>query len=208
MIKRLVVFASGSGSNFKAIYNNIREQKIENAKIELLVSNNPNSGSVSFAKNNSINTFIVNQKTHPNRSTYIKSLNDRLLSCNPHLIILAGYMKLIPKEVVEEFNNKIINIHPGKLPEFGGKGFYGMNVHNAVFRNKETQTGATIHFVDYNYDTGPILMQKKINIKKDKSPAQIAKKVLKIEHEIYPKAVNFFCENKILWEDNKPIIKE
>ena len=189
-MKRLVVFASGSGSNFKAIYNNIKEQKIENAKIELLVSNNPNSGSVSFAKNNSINTFIVNQKTHPNRSAYIKSLNDRLLSCNPHLIILAGYMKLIPKEVVEEFNNKIINIHPGKLPEFGGKGFYGMNVHSAVINSKINSTAVTIHYVNEEYDKGLTIHEEPIEVYKDDTAESLSKRVLSYEHKLYSKIIN------------------
>ena len=189
-MKRLVVFASGSGSNFKAIYNNIKEQKIENAKIDLLVSNNPNSGSVSFAKNNSINTFIVNQKTHPNRSSYIKSLNDRLLSCNPHLIILAGYMKLIPKEVVEEFNNKIINIHPGKLPEFGGKGFYGMNVHSAVIKSKINSTAVTIHYVNEEYDKGLTIHEEPIEVYKDDTAESLSKRVLSYEHKLYSKVIN------------------
>ena len=189
-MKRLVVFASGSGSNFKAIYNNIKEQKIENAKIDLLVSNNPNSGSVSFAKNNSINTFIVNQKTHPNRSSYIKSLNDRLLSCNPHLIILAGYMKLIPKEVVQEFNNKIINIHPGKLPEFGGKGFYGMNVHSAVIKSKINSTAVTIHYVNEEYDKGLTIHEEPIEVYKDDTAESLSKRVLSYEHKLYSKVIN------------------
>ena len=189
-MKRLVVFASGSGSNFKAIYNTIKEQKIENAKIDLLVSNNPNSGSVSFAKNNSINTFIVNQKTHPNRSSYIKSLNDRLLSCNPHLIILAGYMKLIPKEVVEGFNNKIINIHPGKLPEFGGKGFYGMNVHSAVIKSKINSTAVTIHYVNEEYDKGLTIHEEPIEVYKDDTAESLSKRVLSYEHKLYSKVIN------------------
>ena len=189
-MKRLVVFASGSGSNFKAIYNNIKDQKIENANIELLVSNNSNSGSVLFAKNNSINTFIVNQKTHPNRSAYIKSLNDQLLSCKPHLIILAGYMKLIPKEVVEAFKNKIINIHPGKLPEFGGKGFYGMNVHNAVISSKVNSTAVTIHYVNEEYDKGLTIHEEPIEVYKDDTAESLSKRVLSYEHKLYSKIIN------------------
>ena len=189
-MKRLVVFASGGGSNFKAIYNNIKKQKIENAKIELLVSNNPNSGSVSFAKNNLIDTFIVNQKTHPSRLAYVKSLNDRLLSCNPHLIILAGYMKLIPKEVVEAFNNKIINIHPGKLPEFGGKGFYGMNVHSAVINSKINSTAVTIHYVNEEYDKGLTIHEEPIEVYKDDTAESLSKRVLSYEHKLYSKVIN------------------
>ena len=189
-MKRLIVFASGSGSNFKAIYNNIKKQKIKNANIELLVSNNSKSGAVLFAKNNSINTFIINQKIHPDRKEYIKSLNDRLLSCNPHLIILAGYMKLIPKEVVKLFNNKIINIHPGKLPEFGGKGYYGLNVHNAVISSKVNKTAVTIHYVNEEYDEGLTIHEEPIEVFKNDTAESLSNRVLSYEHKLYSKIIN------------------
>ena len=189
-MKRLIVFASGSGSNFKAIYNNIKKQKIKNANIELLVSNNSKSGAVLFAKNNSINTFIINQKIHPDRIEYIKSLNDRLLSCNPHLIILAGYMKLIPKEVVKLFNNKIINIHPGKLPEFGGKGYYGLNVHNAVISSKVNKTAVTIHYVNEEYDEGLTIHEEPIEVFKNDTAESLSNRVLSYEHKLYSKIIN------------------
>ena len=206
MKKNIAVFASGTGSNFININNKIKKNQI-NGQICLLVSNNPNSGAVKFCIDNKINFFIYNDKSFPNDIDNQK-LIDEILSFNIDLILLAGYMKKISKNFIDLFNQKILNIHPSLLPLYGGKGFYGMNVHNAVFKNKDTETGATIHFVDYNYDTGPILMQKKINITKNDTPVDIAGKVLKVEHEIYPKAVNFFCNDKILWENNKPIIKE
>ena len=206
MKKNIVVFASGTGSNFININNKIKKNKI-NGQICLLVSNNPNSGAVKFCIDNKINFFIYNDKSFPNDIDN-QRLIDEILSFNIDLILLAGYMKKISKNFIDLFNQKILNIHPSLLPLYGGKGFYGMNVHNAVFKNKDTETGATIHFVDYNYDTGPILIQKKINITKNDTPVDIAGKVLKVEHEIYPKAVNFFCNDKILWKNNKPIIKE
>ena len=206
MKKNIAVFASGTGSNFININNKIKKNQI-NGQICLLVSNNPNSGAVKFCIDNRINFFIYNDKNFPNDINN-QRLIDEMLSFNIDLILLAGYMKKISKNFIDLFNQKILNIHPSLLPLYGGKGFYGMNVHNAVFKNKDTQTGATIHFVDYNYDTGPILIQKKINITKNDTPVDIAEKVLKVEHEIYPKAVNFFCNDKILWKNNKPIIKE
>ena len=200
----LAIFASGTGSNFINIYNNIINGKI-NANLNILISNNPNCQAVNFAKNNGINYSIINKFK-------CKSIMDEILDVlnnnNIHLVLLAGYMKKISKNFIDLFNKKIMNIHPSLLPLYGGKGFYGMNVHNAVFKNKDKETGVTIHFVDYNYDTGPILMQKKIDINETDTPFEIASKVLKIEHEIYPKAVNFFCNDKILWKNNKPIIEE
>ena len=206
MKKNIAVFASGTGSNFININNKVKNNKI-NAKICLLVSNNSNSGAVKFCSKNNIDFFIYNDKKFPNDINN-KQLIDKMFFYKIDLILLAGYMKKISKIFIDSFNKKIMNIHPSLLPHYGGKGFYGMKVHEAVFKNKEKKTGATIHFVDYNYDTGPILMQKKIDIVKNDTPIEISKKVLKIEHEIYPKAVDFFCNNKILWKNNKPIIKE
>ena len=159
MKKNIAVFASGTGSNFININNEIKKNKI-NAKICLLISNNSNSGAVKFCINNKIDFFIYNDKKFPNDINNQK-LIDKIIPYEIDLVLLAGYMKRISKNFIDLFDKKIMNIHPSLLPLYGGKGFYGMNVHNAVFRNKETQTGATIHFVDYNYDTGPILMQKK-----------------------------------------------
>jgi len=206
MKKNIVVFASGTGSNFININNRIKKNQI-NAKICLLVSNNPNSGAVKFCIDNRIDFYIYNDKRFPNDFNN-KKLIDKILSYSIDLVVLAGYMKKISKNFIDLFNNRIMNIHPSLLPLYGGKGFYGMKVHNAVFKNKEKETGATVHFVDYHYDTGPILIQKKIRVMENDTPIEIANKVLKIEHEIYPKAVNFFCDNKILWKNNKPIIKE
>jgi len=206
MKKNIAVFASGTGSNFININNKIKNDKI-NAKICLLVSNNSNSGAIKFCLKNNIDFFIYNDKKFPDDINN-KKLIDKMLIYKIDLILLAGYMKKISRKFIDLFNNRIMNIHPSLLPLYGGKGFYGMKVHEAVFKNKEKETGATIHFVDYHYDTGPILMQKKIKIAKSDTPINISKKVLKIEHEIYPEAVNFFCNNQILWKNNKPIIKE
>ena len=204
--KNIAVFASGAGSNFINIHNKIKKNKI-NARICLLVSNNAKSGAVMFCIDNDINFLIYNDKRFPNDINN-QELIDKMHFHKIDLILLAGYMKKISRNFIDLFNKKIMNVHPSLLPLYGGRGFYGMNVHNAVFKNKEKETGATIHFVDYNYDTGPILIQKKINIEKNDDPVRIADKVLKIEHQIYPKAVSFFCDNKISWNNNKPIIEE
>ena len=159
MKKKIVIFASGSGSNFKNIYKYIRLKNI-NAEISLLVSNNSNSGAVEYAKSLGINTFIystIKFKDDKNQNVLFKKIN----KYKPELILLAGYLKKISKLIINHYDKKILNIHPSLLPKYGGKGFYGMNVHKKVYKNKDNISGATIHFVDYNYDTGPILMQKK-----------------------------------------------
>tara|TARA_Y100000996_G_C22334343_1_gene565827 strand:+ start:129 stop:749 length:621 start_codon:yes stop_codon:yes gene_type:complete len=206
MKKKIVIFASGSGSNFIKICENISLKNI-NAKILLLVSNNSKSGAVKYAKSLGINVFIYSNikfKDDKNQNILFQEIN----KYKPDLILLAGYLKKISKSIINFYDKKILNIHPSLLPKYGGKGFYGMNVHKNVYKNKDNISGATIHFVDYNYDTGPILIQKQISLDKCDSPKQIAKKVLNVEHQIYPKAVELFCNNKIIWTDNKPIIKE
>ena len=187
----MAVFASGSGSNFINLFNKTTNNNL-NGKIVLLVSNNPNSGAVKFAKNSDISVKIINKFRYKNKTTINKEYKSSLKEKKIDLILLAGFMKKIPVDLIKIYRNKILNIHPSLLPKYGGKGFFGMNVHNAVFNSNEKFSGATVHFVNKEYDRGPILIQKKVEIQSCKGPNEIAKKVLKIEHEIFPKAVQIF----------------
>jgi len=205
MKKSIVVFASGTGSNFINIFQKINLNNL-NAKVCLLVSNNPKCGAVNFASNKKIDVFIYNERIFPNDCNQMVLLK-KLESYNANLILLAGYMKKISHLIVDRFKNKIMNIHPSLLPLYGGQGFYGMKVHMEVFKNKEKKTGATVHFIDNNYDTGPILIQESTQISLNENAESIAKKVLKIEHKIYFEAVSLFCNDKIYWNDNKPLVK-
>ena len=188
MLTKIAVFASGTGSNFINIVDKINQFKL-NAEVVLLISNNPGSGSVKFAIKNNINVEIINKfrcKEEKNINLKYKlSLKENKID----LILLAGFMKKIPVDIVKIYENKILNIHPSLLPDYGGKGFYGMNVHNAVFNSKDKFSGATVHYVNERYDKGPILIQKKIDVQDCNSPDEIATKVLKVEHEIFPEAV-------------------
>tara|TARA_Y100001936_G_scaffold240989_1_gene276215 strand:- start:177 stop:776 length:600 start_codon:yes stop_codon:yes gene_type:complete len=194
MLTRIAVFASGTGSNFINIVDKINQFKL-NAEVVLLISNNPGSGSVKFAIKNNINVEIINKfrcKEENNINLKYKlSLKENKID----LILLAGFMKKIPVDIVKIYENKILNIHPSLLPDYGGKGFYGMNVHNAVFNSKDKFSGATVHYVNERYDKGPILIQKKIDIQDCNSPNEIGKKVLKVEHEIFPEAVKKHLKN-------------
>ena len=204
--KNIIVFASGGGSNFKNIFEKICSQNLP-MNLCLLVSNNKDCGAVQYAKKNDIDFFIYNKLYFPNDDQQ-KYLYEKIKSKSPDLIVLAGYLKKISKLIVKAYNKKILNIHPSLLPKYGGKGNYGMRVHNKVYENKDIISGATIHFVDYNYDTGPILIQKSVSLDKFDNPKRIAEKVLKIEHEIYPKAIKYFCYDQISWKKNVPKIKE
>ena len=187
----IAVFASGAGSNFINLFNKIASNNL-NGSIVLLVSNNPNSGAVKFAKNNDICIKIINKFRYKDKATINKEYKSSLKENKINLILLAGFMKKIPVDLIKIYRNKILNIHPSLLPNYGGKGFFGMNVHNAVFNSNEKFSGATVHYVNKDYDRGPILIQKKVEIQNCKGPNEIAKKVLEIEHEIFPKAVQIF----------------
>ncbi len=203
----ICVFASGTGSNFKSIHSSTIMQD-HPGKIVLLVSNNPNCGAVKYASQNDIQTEIFNTFRYPDITEYSDNLLQVLNRMEIELILLAGYIKKIPDKIVDTFNNKILNIHPALLPKFGGRGFFGMKVHEAVIQSGEIWSGVTIHFVNKEYDCGPILVQKSVSVHKEDTAETLSNRVLEVEHKIYPEAVKAFCENRIKWINNKPEILE
>ena len=206
-MKKIAVFVSGGGSNFIAIHRQIIQGNIL-GKIVMVFSNNPNCGAIKFAEENSIPIFIINAARYPNAHTRDEFLLETCLKAEIDLICLAGFMKMLPQNIVKQYEYRILNIHPGLLPEFGGKGFYGMRVHEAVINTGKRESGATVHFVDEIYDHGPIILQKKVEVMETDTPESLAARVLKLEHELFPEVVKAFCENKIIMENNKPKILE
>ena len=207
MLKKIVVFASGTGSNFRKIKEFIDNKKIK-GNIVLLISNNPKCGAVEFSKLNNIDYKIINDFRYKNEENKNHEYELVLKSYKAELILLAGFMKKIPDNIISIYKNKIMNIHPSMLPKYGGSGFYGMKVHREIIKNKENNTGATVHFVNEQYDKGPIIIQKQIKVQNSDTPKSLASRVLKVEHEIYPKAVKAFCSNKITIKDNQVKINE
>jgi phosphoribosylglycinamide formyltransferase-1 len=203
----IAVFASGRGSNLMAILNAIKEGKL-NAKISLVISNNSNAGALEIAKANGIDALHISRKQFSSDEEYVQKILNELKSRNVELIVLAGYMKKIPSEIIKEYPNKILNIHPALLPSFGGKGMYGLNVHKAVIESGVKITGVTVHIVDEEYDHGPIVMQRAVEVRDDDTPETLAERVLKVEHEIYPQAIKLFVEGKIKISGRKVIIKD
>lgn len=189
----VAVFVSGRGSNLRALFEKISK---EDVKICAVISDKKDCGAVEFAEVNSIPVFFVSKKNEDCFISYIKLAAD-LKNLNVDLIVLAGFLKKIPDEFVDEFENKIINIHPALLPSHGGKGMYGLNVHKAVFEAKETISGATVHFVDKIYDNGKIIEQRSVSVIDAKSPEEIAERVLRIEHELLPEVVQKFSKGYI-----------
>lgn len=188
--------ASGSGTNFQSIIDAIKNGSL-NADPILLISNNSKAFALERAKNEGLQSYHISSIKYPNE----KELNEKLLSIfyknNINLIVLAGYMKKIDISIINEFDNRITNIHPALLPKYGGKGMYGMNVHKAVIDAGETESGATVHLVNSEFDKGQILAQKKVAIEKDDTPETLAAKVLTIEHKLYPETLQNIAIGKI-----------
>jgi len=189
-MNNLVVFASGGGSNFRNIFKNTKNNIIKDCKVSLLVSNNINSNAILYAREQKIDTFIINYQRYPDEQEYIEALIKKISQYHPSLVVLAGFMKLIPKKIINRFKNKIINIHPGKLPEFGGKGYYGMNVHRAVIDSGTKSTAVTVHYVNEEYDRGMIIHEEIIDVMEDDTPETLSERVLKYEHKIYSDVIN------------------
>lgn len=172
----IAIFASGKGSNAENI---IKHFRYKSHKI-IVFTNNDNAGVIEIAWNYNVNCIIFNK---------YENLNSILQSNQIDFIVLAGYVKLIPSDVVSNYQGRIINIHPSLLPKYGGKGMWGMNVHNSVIDNKEKESGITIHYVSENYDEGQIIEQHKCEILLCDTPESLAKKISLLEREYFPKCI-------------------
>ncbi|GAB4814123.1 hypothetical protein N2152v2_001169 [Parachlorella kessleri] len=206
--KRLAVFVSGGGSNLKAIHSAVLDGQI-NGEVAVVVSNAPTCGGCHYAQSQGIPTITYPApKADPSAGLTAEQLivalrNEHQVDC----VVLAGYLKLIPCDLVRAFKRSILNIHPGLLPSFGGKGYYGQKVHAAVIASGARFSGPTIHFVDEEYDTGPILAQAVVPVYPTDTPQQLAARVLKEEHRLYPQCVAALVDGRITWrEDGIPIM--
>ena len=188
-LKKIILFASGSGSNAEKICKYFKKKK--NVSLELLVCNNPNAKVLKKTNKYFINSMIIDYESFYNSSAVL----EKILNINPSLIVLAGFLWKIPEKLIKAFPEKIINIHPALLPKFGGKGMYGINIHNAVIEKKETKSGITIHYVNKNYDEGEVIFQKTIDIKKNETPEELSSRILKLEHNFFPRIINQVLES-------------
>tara|TARA_B100000497_G_scaffold21165_1_gene24988 strand:- start:1150 stop:1731 length:582 start_codon:yes stop_codon:yes gene_type:complete len=186
--KNIVVFASGSGSNAVKIYEYF--SGLNNVNIASLYCNNPNAKVLERFKSFNIDTVLFS-KDDLKSNIILNSLKN----VNPDLIVLAGFLLKIPKDITNFFKNKIINIHPALLPLYGGKGMYGENIHKAVIKNKDKMSGLTIHYVNDKYDDGTIIFQKTIRIEPGETPLSLSKKILTEEHINYPVEIGKLLAN-------------
>ncbi len=185
----IAVLGSGRGSNFQTILAAIQQGRIPNARIAVVISNNSGAGILEIARNNSLPAVHLSHRQFPTEDEFVDALLSLLRVHGVDFIVLAGYMKRIHPRVIEAYRRRIINIHPALLPRHGGAGMYGHHVHEAVIAAGDRISGATVHFVDEEYDHGSIVLQKTVSVTRDDTPETLAAKVLDIEHEIYPEAI-------------------
>lgn len=184
---KIGVLISGGGTNLQAIIDGCENKSI-NGEVRVVISNKEEAYGLERARNHKITAICEKDE---NKIIEILKENE------VELVILAGYLKIVSPKLVDEYRNKIINIHPSLIPAFCGKGYYGEKVHQGVIDYGAKVTGATVHFVDEGADTGPIIMQKTIEVKQDDDAKKLAERVLEVEHEILTKSISMFCENKL-----------
>lgn len=192
------VLISGGGTNLQAIIDETKSGGI-NGTIKLVISNKENAYGLEMARLSGIKAVY-----ETNEDKIIGLLKEN----NIDLIVLAGYLKIITSKFVDEFRNKIINIHPSLIPSFCGKGYYGEKVHQGVIDYGAKVTGATVHFVDEGADTGAIIMQEAVNVEQDDDAKSLAKRVLEVEHRILKESIRLFCENKLSIQGRRVFINE
>jgi len=185
----LGILASHNGTNAQAVIDAFKQGKTK-AKVTVIISNNSNAGVLERAEKEHIPHYHLSRQTHPDPNVLDEIILNTLIKHNVELVLLAGYMKKLGSKTLAYYKNRIINIHPALLPKYGGKGMYGLNVHKAVIKNKEKETGITIHIVDGEYDHGKIINQMRIPIKSDETPESLQKRVLEYEHTYLVETLN------------------
>lgn len=204
----IAVFVSGGGTNLQAIIDNIEDGSISKAKIALVISNKADAYALERAKKHNIKTKVISKKDFDDRIDYINAQLDILEEYKIDLIVLAGYLSIVPELIIKKYSNKIINVHPSLIPAFSGKGYYGLKVHEEVLKRGCKLTGATVHFVDEGTDTGPIIMQKSVGVEVNDTAESLQKRVMeKAEWIILPKTIDLISNNMIVTIDNKVHIK-
>lgn len=188
-MRNLVVLASGSGSNAENIIRFFKLSK--NVKVSYLLSNRPDAYALQRAKALGVNAMVFNRDDFYNNGKVANFLREE----QPDLIVLAGFLWLVPQEIIKNFPNRIINIHPALLPKYGGKGMYGDKVHRAIIENGERESGITIHFVNEKYDEGSTIFQARCTISADETASSLAEKIHNLEHEHFPRVIQQVLES-------------
>lgn len=204
---KIAVLVSGGGTNLQAIIDKINDKTITNAKIEVVISNNKNAFALERARKNHIKTECISPKDFESRELFNEALLRKIDFYEVDLIVLAGFLVVLPSKMIEAYFNRIINVHPSLIPAFSGKGYYGLKVHEGVLNRGVKITGATVHFVDEGTDTGPIILQKAVEVKDTDTPEILQKRVMEqAEWVILPKAIDLIANERIKIKDGKVTI--
>lgn len=206
---RMVVLVSGGGTNLQAIIDRIQNGSISNAEIVSVISNKKDAYALKRAKNCGIDACSVSPKDYETREGFHQELLRIIDGYQPDLIVLAGFLVILPKQLVEHYPNKIINIHPSLIPSFCGDGYYGLRVHEAVLKRGAKVTGATVHFVDEGTDSGPILLQKAVSVLAEDTPETLQKRVMEeAEWVILPQAIDAIANGRVEIKEQIATIRE
>ena len=200
----VVILVSGGGTNLQAIIDAVENGTITNTKIVDVISNNKNAYALERAKKHGIANCCISPKDYADRATFNQKFLEKMDELNPDLIVLAGFLVVIPPEMIAKYRNRIINIHPSLIPSFCGTGYYGLKVHEAALARGVNFVGATVHFVDEGTDTGPIILQKAVEVEEGDTPEVLQRRVMEqAEWKILPKAIDLIANGKVKVEDGR-----
>ena len=201
---RILVCVSGGGTNLQAVIDAIGSGSLTNTEIIGVISNNKNAYALTRAEQNGIDAVCVSPKDFPDREAFNRAFLEKVNEYHPDLIVLAGFLVAIPAAMIESYRNRIINIHPSLIPSFCGVGFYGLKVHEAALARGVKVTGATVHFVDEGTDTGPIILQKSVQVHQDDTPKTLQQRVMEeAEWQLLPQAMDMIANGRSSVEDGK-----
>jgi phosphoribosylglycinamide formyltransferase-1 len=206
---KIAVCVSGGGTNLQAIIDGIAEQTITNTEIAVVISNNKNAYALERAKKSGIEAVCVSPKDYESREAFNAAFLETLDSYAVDLVVLAGFLVVIPEQMIAKYRNRIINIHPSLIPSFCGTGYYGLKVHEGALARGVKVTGATVHFVDEGTDTGPIILQKAVAVEQDDTPEVLQRRVMEqAEWKILPQAIDLIANGRVTVVDGRVVTKE
>ena len=206
---RVLVMVSGGGTNLQAIIDRVKDGTITNTEIVGVISNNKNAYALTRAEENEIPSLCISPKDFETREIFNGKLLEAVDCFEPDLVVLAGFLVVIPLEMIRKYENRMINIHPSLIPSFCGKGYYGLKVHEAALERGVKVVGATVHFVDEGTDTGPIILQKAVEVQQGDTPEVLQRRVMEqAEWKILPRAIDLIANGKVRVEDHRTVIEQ
>lgn len=204
---KIVVCVSGGGTNLQAILDSLDDGTITNTEVAAVISNNPNAFALERAREYAIDAVCISPKQFENRDSFNRAFLDKVNHYQPDLIVLAGFLVVIPEMMIQAYRNRIINIHPSLIPSFCGTGYYGLKVHEGALERGVRVTGATVHFVDEGTDTGPIILQQPVMVEAEDTPEILQRRVMEqAEWKILPQAIDLIANDKVKVVDGRVVV--